>query len=250
MLIKMTFHIGSGCRVGLVAGLLILSSCVRNFTHKNIGSSIAEGKVNEGKIINAWQLPRKAGNMRYYSSFSYYTLGRSYVHSLVYKTVMDTYKDMEALYPQKKFRLAECSRRKGGKMFPHRTHQNGTSVDFMTPLMKKEKKQKFYDGLGIFVYLLNFDDAGTRAHGKVKIDYNTMADHILLLEKNARKNGLKIKKVIFKIELQDDLFASEKGRKLKKTDIYFVQKLSPLINAAHDDHYHIDFEIHKDFTFF
>ena len=29
-------------------------------------------------------------------------------------------------------------------MFPHRTHQNGTSVDFMTPLLKNEKKQKFY----------------------------------------------------------------------------------------------------------
>ncbi|MBX9853264.1 MAG: hypothetical protein K2X86_16085 [Cytophagaceae bacterium] len=69
-----------------------------------------------------------------------------------------------------------------------------------------------------------------------------MAEHILLLEKHARKNGLKIKKVIFKIELKDDLFNTEYGKKLKAKGIYFAQVLTPILNKVHDDHYHIDFE--------
>lgn len=222
--------------------LVAATSCVPNYFYRNEGKSISEGKVNEGAVKNAYQFPRKEGNMRYFSYTSYYLFGRAYVHSSVYTIVMDTYKEMEKTHPEKKWRLAECSRRKGGRMFPHRTHQNGTSVDFMTPLLKNDRKQKLYDGLGRYRYLMNFDDEGHRHHGKVKIDYNTMAEHIIALEKNARENGMRIKKVIFKIELKDDLFASEKGRLLKKTNIYFAEKLPKIINAAHDDHYHVDFE--------
>ena len=72
-----------------------------------------------------------------------------------------------------------------------------------------------------------------------------MAIHILALEKNARKNGLKIKKVIFNIGLKDKLFKSENGKLLKASGIYFAQNLTPTLNKLHDDHYHVDFEVTK-----
>ena len=68
-----------------------------------------------------------------------------------------------------------------------------------------------------------------------------MAKHILALDKAARKEGLKIKKVIFKIELQNALFKTSSGKKLKQRGIYFVKVLPKLIDNLHDEHYHIDF---------
>lgn len=222
----------------------LLPGCVPQLIHKNQGESKSVGKVNGGSIESSYLLPRKGKNYKSFSRFSYYALGRAYVHSAVYKTIIDSYSEMQEKYPDQEFRYGECSRRKGGKMLPHRTHQNGTSCDFLTPLLKNGNKQKLYDGLGIFRALQNFTDEGVyRSAKKVKIDFDMMAEHIMVLEKNARKNGLRINKVIFKIELKDELFASEKGKLLKKKDIYFAQKLPRLINNLHDDHYHVDFEL-------
>lgn len=75
----------------------------------------------------------------------------------------------------------ECSKKNGGKAFPHITHQNETSVDFMTPLMKKGKQNKIYDRIGIWRYLMNFDSKGKANINKnIEIDFNTMAKHINL----------------------------------------------------------------------
>ncbi|WP_043023872.1 hypothetical protein [Fluviicola taffensis] len=77
------------------------------------------------------------------------------------------------------------------------------------------------------------------------IDFNLMAQHLLELNTQAKKNGLKIEKVILKIALKDDLFASEYRKKLKASGIYFAANLSELIDSLHDDHYHVDFGILK-----
>lgn len=131
-------------------------------------------------------------------------------------------------------------------MRPHRTHQNGTSIDFKTPLMKNGKQNRSWDGIGLFSYVLGFDKNGTlNFNNKVSIDFETMARHILITEKVARKNGMRIKKVIFKINLKDNLFATPSGKKLKNSGIYFAQSLPKSIDNVHDDHYHIDFEFIK-----
>ncbi len=212
------------------------------FFYKNDGKSISNGKPENGSLQNAYLLPRKGPNFAYGSWFSYYILGHGYVNSKVYQTISDTYSELQTIYPNKKFFILECSRKNGGKMFPHRTHQNGLSVDFFTPLIKNGNS-KYYRSFGIFRYALNFISNGTsRLNSKVKIDFNTMTRHILVLEKNARKNGLRIKKVIFNTALRDSLFSTENGKILKKKNIYFARNLSPQLNRLHDDHYHIDFE--------
>ena len=93
---------------------------------------------------------------------------------------------------------------------------------------------------------MNFDSKGKANINKnVEIDFNTMAKHIINLDKAARKNGLKARKVILKINLKDDLFKTEYGKKLKRMNIYFVRNLSIQIDKLHDDHYHVDFAFLK-----
>ncbi len=233
----------------LAALLIIVFVSYRTFSqllYKNEGISKSVGKVSNGSLENAYKLPYKGENFSSFSPLSYYVLGRSFVHSKVHQTVLDSYKLCENDCPGIKFRYMECSTKKGGRAFPHITHQNGTSVDFMTPLIKKGKQHKFYDRIGIWRYLMNFDSKGKANINKnVEIDFNTMAKHIINLDKAARKNGLKARKVILKINLKDDLFKTEYGKKLKRMNIYFVRNLSNQIDKLHDDHYHVDFAFLK-----
>jgi len=77
----------------------------------------------------------------------------------------------------------------------------------------------------------------------VQIDFELMAIQLLTLIDEAKKQGLTIEKIIWKMELRDELFATASGKRLKATGIYVTTKLSPLINALHDDHYHVDFKL-------
>ena len=107
---------------------------------------------------------------------------------------------------------------------------------------KKGEQHKFFDRIGIFRYGLNLDkDGALNLNKKVSVDYENMARHI----QAARKNGMYIKKAIFKINLKDNLFATDSGKRLQKSGIYFAQSLPRSIDDLHDDHYHIDFEFLK-----
>ena len=227
----------------LAGGLAVAGASFAQLTHRNTGESVSVGDYNNGALQNGYLLPRKGSNFNCYSWASYYLLGREYTNSRVYRTVLAAYQGMAERYPGRTFIYMESARRKGGRPWPHRTHQNGLSVDFMSPLLR-HGKPKYYNGLGMFRYLLNFDATGkAKLNSAVRIDFEAMAAHLLLLEKQARKNGLKISKVILKIELKDELFATESGKKLKASGIYFAQSLTPTLNSAHDDHYHVDFKL-------
>jgi penicillin-insensitive murein DD-endopeptidase len=89
---------------------------------------------------------------------------------------------------------------------------------------------------------MSFDSDGNYNGKKgVKIDFETMGKHLLALEEAARKNGMFIKKVILKIDLKDNFFESEAGKKIKKKNIYFAQSLPKMVDNQHDEHYHVDF---------
>ena len=117
------------------------------------------------------------------------------------------------------------------------------SVDFMMPLKKGNEAYYDLDTLGAEHYWLTFDNEGRFSKDKsISIDFETVALHVLRLNEAAKTFGLKVAKVIIKIELKDELFAGHNGQKLKNSGIYVVQKLSTIINSLHDDHFHIDFE--------
>ena len=110
------------------------------------------------------------------------------------------------------------------------------------PMLKNNKPYCGFTKLGVQHYQLHFNDNGTSEDDEsIKIDFNTIARHILLLNRQAKKQRMKVSKVIIKIEYKPYLFATEYGKLLKKSGIYVVQSLTPAVNQLHDEHFHIDF---------
>jgi len=226
--------------------LLILFPLIISCKNQKEIKSISVGSVKNGSLKNGTKFSYKGKNYSYFSSTSYFILSRCYVNDRVKNVTVKSYKNLNKIFPKQKWGIMECSRKNGGKMKPHRTHQNGTSIDFMTPMkwVKSNKQFRWKAHLGVWHYLINFDKDGyLNKRKKVQIDFDMIAYHILELNKEAKAEGLYIKKVLLKINLKDNLFKSKLGAKLKKTGIYFAKYLTPMIDNMHDDHYHIDFGI-------
>lgn len=199
------------------------------------------GTISNGSLKHGRLIPFSGENYHYFDSTSYLS-ERAYMHEDVLSTVLDAYEKLDSLLPERHFCVMECSHKHGGQLFPHRTHQNGMSVDFMMPKLQNGTPYYELDDLGINHYALTFDQNGRYSEdASIELDFNTIALHILELEKSAKANGLQIEKVIINTDLKDELFATENGQILKKSGIYVVQNLSPLINSVHDDHFHVDF---------
>lgn len=206
------------------------------------GQSKFSGTVSNGKLENGKIMPFYGENYTYFDRDSYLA-SRAFTSDIVKTIILNTYKSLHTLYPQRKFFLMELSNRKGGKIYPHKTHQNGLSVDFMMPKVKDGKPNYNLDTLGKQHYFLNFNNRGEYVNDtSIKVDFDLVAKHIMLLNAEASKYNYSIEKVIVKIEYKDDLFNTPNGKLLKESGVYVVKNLSPLINSLHDDHFHIDFK--------
>lgn len=212
--------------------------------HKNNGVSVSTGSVRNGKLQNGWLIPYHGANFHFFSPVSYFLLNNGYVHSSVHRVIMDAYKICELTCPDKEFILMECSQKHGGRMIFHWTHQNGMSADFMTPVKRNNNGNVWINHMGLSHYLLKFNEDGKWNLGrKTEIDFETMARHIIALDDAAAKNGMRIRKILFHTDLQDELFNSPSGQILLERDINFISRLSNFVNRLHDDHYHVDFEM-------
>jgi penicillin-insensitive murein endopeptidase len=204
-------------------------------------ASKASGTASSGSLRNGKLLPWCGTNWSYFDVSSYKS-GRAFLHSKALDATLKTYKRMESLIPGRQFKIMECSRKEGGEMKPHRTHRNGLSIDFMMPKLKDGQPYYGLDDKGQSHYLLAFDDSGRLKRNKaITLDFETIALHLLTLDKEARKKGLYIKKVIINTNLKTELYSGKHGKKLKSSGIYVVKLLEPMINALHDEHYHVDF---------
>ena len=112
--------------------------------------------MKKGSLKNGRRFPKKGTNFKYFSKLTYFIDNRAWVHEKVCMATLEAYKICEQMMPERKFMIMECSHRKGGKMFPHRTHQNGTSIDFASPLTKNNTLTMETNGkvFGIMVYNL------------------------------------------------------------------------------------------------
>ncbi len=228
----------------LFLALIVLTfRCIPNMFYTNSGVSSSHGTTGNGSLKNAYQIDYKTNNSKYFSPISFYLMGNGFVNSKLYHTIIDSYKECEKTCPNIDFKLMECSDKNGGELLIHRTHNNGLSVDFMVPKIKNNKQIKFYDRLGLWHYLLDFDSSGRlNINKEVTIDFETIGKHIIALDNAARKNGLTVSKVILKIDLKDDFFRTKSGQEVKKRGIYFARNLPPKVDIMHDDHYHVDFK--------
>jgi penicillin-insensitive murein DD-endopeptidase len=201
--------------------------------------SVCYGTATHGHLENGKRLPYSGINFRAYH-ISGYLAGRTYMHSVVRDVVSDAYAALAISAPELRFVYGESGLVHGGSFPPHRTHRNGTSVDFMVPLRNNheevtELETSLANRLG---YDVRFDDEG---HGKdgVHIDFEAIAKHLIALDKAAQAHGIRVQRVILEPPLQKYLFAAPSGQSLSgrmnfmKTHAWF----------RHDQHYHIDFEV-------
>lgn len=218
--------------------LILVGSCKT----EPFPNSQSLGTVSKGQLIKGAKFAKRGENYKYFSTNSYYLFNRAWVHSTVKKITLDAYAELHKTHPNRKFMIMECSKKRGGRMWPHRTHQNGTSIDFATPLLKHGKPYHGDHFKGVWHYAMRFDKTGRLTRKpKITIDFETMGEHILLLDSIARRHKMYVKKVLLKIDLKDDFYKSQAGKAVKKQKIYFAQYLTPKVDAMHDDHYHIDF---------
>lgn len=201
-------------------------------------SSTCYGTTSKGRLENGTQLPDKGKNYIGYSSIARLT-GRTYVHSEVKKIIINAYLSLEKEQPHKVYKYAETGFEEGGQFEPHKTHRNGLSVDFMTPVINSNNESVHLPThpLNMFGYSIEFDK--NNKYKDLSIDYDALSAHIVMLHKNAKALGFDLWRVIFDPKLQTNLYSTKYGSYLKK-NIQFSKKRSWV---RHDEHYHVDFII-------
>lgn len=196
------------------------------------------GTTSKGSLENGVKLPSSGRNFESYSSIANMA-GRTYVHSVVKEIIVSAYKDLEFEQPDKVYKYAETGFKDGGVFKPHKTHRNGLSVDFMTPVQDATGNSVHLPThiLNKFGYKIEFNQ--NDEYDGLHIDYEALAGHIVMLHKQSRKQGHDLWRVIFAPELQPHLFKTKYADYLK-ANINFSRKRSWV---RHDEHYHVDFSI-------
>ena len=199
-------------------------------------SSRSVGTPSHGSLKHGKRLPSTGPNFRVYSRLGA-ALGRNSVHTKVRAVVLEAYAVAGRQVPTARFVYGETGWPFGGKFWPHRTHQNGLSIDFMVPVRTRSGEpaelptwpwQKFG-------YAVEFDSKGRSQD--LEIDYPAMVAHLSALRTAAHRQGLRIDRVIFAPELRNRLGYTPGGDLILK-QVPFT-RTRPWVR--HDEHYHVDF---------
>ena len=200
--------------------------------------STCYGTTGKGKLVKGEELPGEGKNFISYGNVPEIA-GRTYVHSIVKKVVVEAYNELYKTMPDKVFKYAETGFKEGGKFKPHKTHQNGLSIDFMVPVTGEDGKSTYFPTNIFNKYGYNVE---FNKHGKYKeytIDFNALGAHIVALHKATLNNGINLWRVLFAPDLQPELYATEYGDYIKKNILIPNRKSW----VRHDEHYHVDFKV-------
>ena len=199
--------------------------------------SRCHGTVNRGSIEGSVQLPSEGANFTAYSKLAI-GMGRNHVHSEVSAIILDAYRKLERAAPGVQYVYGESGNEFGGRFRPHRTHQNGLSVDFFVPVRDQDGQPARLPTPAAqrFGYDIEFDrDA---RYGNYRIDFSAMAEHLLQLDQAARAREQALALVIFDTAYLPRLFATPRGAELKRLKFMMGKPW-----VRHDEHYHVDFAV-------
>jgi penicillin-insensitive murein endopeptidase len=142
--------------------------------------------------------------------------------------------------PDRRFVVGETGWPHGGRFWPHRSHENGLSVDVFMPLRDEAGRTRDvaawpWNELG---YGLEFDAKGKL--GDLSIDFDEVA--LLLTEISARAPmfGLRVQQIIVAPEYVPLILASPSGRKMGALSAAFLRRP---VWWRHDEHLHVDFTV-------
>ena len=196
------------------------------------------GTVSNGRLEGGVKLPSEGANFASYSTLGAAT-GRTHVHSKVAEIIVSAYAALAKDKPTNTYVYGETGWSSGGRIRPHRTHQNGLSVDFFVPVRNSAGKSVplptgVTNKLG---YDIEF--TANAQYDEYTIDFDATAEHLYQLQVAAKANGAGIAVVIFDTEFLPKLFATTRGTYLQK-ELPFM-KGKPWVR--HDEHYHVDFRV-------
>ncbi len=175
--------------------------------HATAAESQCFGSISNGRIEDSVRLPDSGANFIAYSALAV-TAGRTYVHSSVAAVITAAYAALEVENPSVTYVYGETGFQAGGRFKPHRTHQNGLSVDFFVPVRNAAGKSVplptgVTNRLG---YDIEFNAAAK--YGEYRIDFPAMAEHLYQLHVAAKARGVGIALVIFDTPFLPRLFAT------------------------------------------
>ena len=215
----------------VVLGLLFFPAA------SSLAESVCYGSTANGALENGCKLPSKGRNYSSYTALGG-ILGRTWVHCKVSEIVEKSFSALHSSNPNWVFVVGESGRARGGEFEPHKTHQNGLSVDFMVPVVDSSGNSVLFPTsiTNKFGYDIEFDESGV--YDGLSIDFEAMAAHLAAVRIASRNAGIGIWRVIFDPELQPKLKGTQQWSNIK--DLKFSERRSWV---RHDEHYHIDFEI-------
>lgn len=231
-----------------IIGLFVLGFLVLRFGNdamrvvESRRPSVSHGTPASGSLEHGKRLPTSGPNYRAYSLLGA-LLGRNSVNSRVRATVIDAYAAVAQTLPDVQWVYGETGWPRGGRFPPHKTHQNGLSVDFMVPVrdLAGDPARLPTWPWRRFGYALEFDSTG-RGTGSIRgvvIDFPAIAAHLLALADATPRHGLAIDVVIFAPELERRLLAAPGGDQLRGR-VRFTRR-PPWVR--HDEHYHVNFRV-------
>ena len=220
----------------LCALLIVIGWPVSTYAKDDL--SICYGTTSQGRLVNGVKLPINGENFQSYSAAASLA-GRTYVHSEVAEIILSAYQSLSASHPDKVFMYAETGWREGGHFPPHKTHQNGLSVDFMTPVVNEAGQSVHLPtyAWNRYGYDIEFDQNGRV--DKLEMDFEALAAHIVALHRAAHDRGHDLWRVIFDPNLQPKLLETSSGEYIRK-HITLSRRPSWV---RHDEHYHVDFAV-------
>lgn len=198
--------------------------------------STCYGTVDAGRIENPVSLPMDGQNFVRMARGPI-SAGRVYMHSMVKDILMDAFGALATDRPGIRWVYGETGLLEGGPMPPHKTHQNGLSVDLFVPVLDKDGNSVQFpnradNGYG---YQVDFDSKGHNATHQ--IDYAGLGELLYQLHVAARNRRSGLSLVVFERELRGRLFETGRGRWLRD-NIPFPNWDDPV---RHDDHIHVNF---------
>ncbi len=210
----------------------------KDYLFTRLQNSICFGTTKSGRLENGIKLPSKGPNFISYGQVPE-LMGRTYVHGKVRDIVTAAYRSLHSGFPDKVFKYAETGFKSGGEFKPHKTQQNGLSVDFIVPVvtLNGASVQLPTNILNKYGYNINFDKKGR--YKTYQIDFEALGALIVALHKAAKQMDVGIWRVLFSPDLQPLLYKSRNGDYIKN-HIKIPDKYSWV---RHDEHIHVDFDI-------
>lgn len=196
------------------------------------------GTVSNGRLEGSAKLPLSGPNFSAYSALAA-AAGRTHVHAKVAAIVEASYQALATSHPNLHYVYGETGWPAGGSFRPHRTHQNGLSVDFFVPVKDAQGRSVPLPTPAATKFGYDVEFNHQARFGDYSIDFDALAEHLHQLDVAARAAGAGLALVIFEPAYLPRLYGTRRGASLKGR-LPFM-KGTPWVR--HDEHYHVDFAI-------